>query len=171
MPDQWTMANLRRAVGTYPLRGPVLDVGAGDFASWMRPVFVDRGLAYFALDQRAAEGIDIVGDVTDTRTWTGPPSLRRGPRWGTVVLMSVVEHAANPERVVRACRRLLRRGGHLIFAAPICWPHHDFPADYWRILPAGARLLLDGMDVLELVTEAGDDYTVQNQVFAVARKA
>ena len=55
MPDQWTMGNLRRAAETYPLRGPVLDVGAGDFASWMRPVFVDRGLAYFALDQRAAE--------------------------------------------------------------------------------------------------------------------
>lgn len=160
MPDGWSVAQVRRALTSYPLAGPVLDVGAGAYSSWFRPIFAEAGLDYVALDRADHDGIDVVGDVLDYR--------ERG--WGTVCCLSVAEHAEDPARLVRRCRALLRRGGYLLFGAPICWEFHEYPHDYWRILPDGVRLWLNGMEICELVCEAGENFTVRNQLFAVARK-
>ena len=160
MPDAWSVAQVRRAISAYPLSGPVLDVGAGEYSSWFRPLFHEAGLTYIALDRDQCAGIDIHADVLSYRS----------SGWGSILCLSVAEHAERPKRIIDRCRVLLRRGGHFLFAAPICWERHDFPSDYWRILPDGARLMLSRMELLELVTENGDDFTMRNQLFAVARK-
>lgn len=162
MPDAWTVAQTARVIEQYGLDGPVLDVGTGVYAEWFRPHVTAAGLVYVTLDQEPHDGIDIVCRAG------GDEDLP--DRYPTILLLSILEHTPEPPRVIHWVVRHLLPGGHLLVAAPCAWAQHDFPADYWRILPDGARWLLRELEILELVLECGPDLSQRNQLFAVARK-
>src|SRR3990167_3768821 len=142
MPDAWSLAQVGRAVKEYNVEGPVLDVGAGTFSNWFRPHFEKANLWYVTLDADAHEGIDIVGTVPDVVLPYPHP---------TIMCLSVIEHTENPQVVVDWCIRNLLPRGHLFLAAPCSWPQHDYPHDYWRVLPDGVRWLMRDLEVLEVI--------------------
>lgn len=71
----------------------------------------------------------------------------------SVVCTQVLEHVAEPGRVLREAARVLRPGGVLVVTAPMLWPLHEEPFDYYRYTQHGLRHLLRqaGLEVLQEV--------------------
>jgi SAM-dependent methyltransferase len=180
VPDAWTLGRTEYWMRSVGATGPVLDVGTGEFHDWFRPLFESAGLRYVALDKQPLPGVEIVcdaGALTQIEEdaagayTTRPMIWKRAPaQFGTILLLSVLEHTPDPAQLTRWCAYHLAPGGHLFVAVPCCWPHHAFPDDYWRILPDGLRYLLRDLTLVSLEMETGDRLDVRNQIFAVARK-
>lgn len=163
MADQWSLDQVKRACQQYDLQGPVLDIGAGSFYTWFKPVFQDRGLQYWALDQFSIEGIDIVATVPKDRL------LRLDGGFKTVMLLSILEHTYVPVTVVKWAIKKLAIGGHLLISVPVVWEEHDYPIDFWRFMPQSIRWLTRELTLLELVQES-PRLIERGQLFAVAEK-
>jgi hypothetical protein len=58
-----------------------------------------------------------------------------GKRFGSVLVLSVLEHTFDPIRVLDNACNLLQAGGTCIVITPTIWPLHDYPYDCWRINP------------------------------------
>jgi len=56
-----------------------------------------------------------------------------------VMMFSVLEHLAEPERVLADIRRLLRPAGRLVMQVPFLYPLHDRPRDFGRFTEYGLR--------------------------------
>ena len=84
-----------------------------------------RGLAVISVDIKAAEGIDLVGDVVD-------PVFRERVRdaGGRSLLCSnLLEHVADPAAIACALAQLVPSGGYLFVSGPRSYPWHADPFD------------------------------------------
>ncbi len=54
-----------------------------------------------------------------------------------VLLFEVLEHIAEPDKVLSEIRRVLRPGGEFYLSVPFIYPIHDAPDDYWRFTNYG----------------------------------
>eukprot|EP00238_Polyblepharides_amylifera_P009790 CAMPEP_0196581110 /NCGR_PEP_ID=MMETSP1081-20130531/32454_1 /TAXON_ID=36882 /ORGANISM="Pyramimonas amylifera, Strain CCMP720" /LENGTH=380 /DNA_ID=CAMNT_0041901215 /DNA_START=66 /DNA_END=1208 /DNA_ORIENTATION=- len=52
-----------------------------------------------------------------------------------VVVQQVLEHVPHYQTCIHEFRRVLKPGGHILFASPATWPLHPAPRDYWRFMP------------------------------------
>lgn len=120
----WRQANwkfLEKQVSELDGQALILDVGAGhgDFAD----IFQNR--RYLSLDVVPYAEVDMVCDLT-----------RRIPfRPGTfdmLVLMNVLEHVFEPEKLLNALSILLKPGGKLLVAVPFMIKVHQPPYDFYR---------------------------------------
>jgi SAM-dependent methyltransferase len=66
-------------------------------------------------------------------------------------MFEVLEHVPNPRTAIEEAGRVLREGGTLLGSAPLVWPIHGDPHDYFRFTDAGIRALLDGFRGVRLV--------------------
>jgi SAM-dependent methyltransferase len=84
----------------------------------------------------------------------------------TVVSTEVLEHVPDPLRALREMRRVLKPDGHLILSAPMFWPRHEVPYDYFRYPYDGFLYLLkeSGFEVVRLFNR-GRSYAFLGQVF------
>lgn len=137
------------------ISGDVLDVGCGEmpFRS-----FLSDGARYHGLDiEDAADfGMHKHPDVTlfDGQTIPFPADS-----WDAILCTEVLEHAADPERLVQEMLRVLRPGGIILVTVPFSARVHHVPHDYWRFTLFGLRKLLADFTIIELV-ERGNDYAV-----------
>ncbi len=60
---------------------------------------------------------------------------------GTAILLSVLEHVADPFVAIDRLRDAMQVGGLAIVSVPFCFPHHPSPEDCWRFTPTGLRYL------------------------------
>jgi SAM-dependent methyltransferase len=60
-----------------------------------------------------------------------------------VLSTQVLEHVSDPAKVVSELFRVLTPGGHLWLTAPLVWPLHEEPFDFWRYTAHGLRHLLE----------------------------
>lgn len=61
----------------------------------------------------------------------------------SVICTQVLEHVAEPGRVLQEAARVLRPGGVLLLTAPLLWPLHEEPYDFFRYTPYGLRHLVE----------------------------
>jgi len=60
---------------------------------------------------------------------------------GTAILLSVLEHVADPFEAIDRLRDAMMPGGLAIVSVPFLFPHHPSPEDCWRFTPTGLRHL------------------------------
>jgi SAM-dependent methyltransferase len=136
--DRLTAA-VRGRIGA--LRGTVLDVGGGRDAphdeAWNPSVRLIR------LDVSAAHRPDVVADATRLPVGDG--------RLDAVTMFEVLEHVASPWAMIDEARRVVRPGGALLGSAPLVWPIHGDPDDYFRFTEAGLRAMLTGFEAVTVI--------------------
>jgi hypothetical protein len=76
-------------------------------------------------DVKAAEGVDIVGDLTDAETWGRLRAI--GAR--SVFCSNLLEHVTNREETCDRLFELVPPGGLLILSVPRAFPYHPDPID------------------------------------------
>lgn len=115
---------------------PVIDLGAGDYSSWYRGLF--NGVKYITLDikQNPNNHIDIIADILDM-------SNVEKNHYGVALLLETLEHIKNPFLAFEKISQIIRPGGMLICTTVAAWVQHDYPADYWRFMPEGLKLLCE----------------------------
>lgn len=89
--------------------------------------------------------------------------------WDLILCISVLEHLADVTAAAQRIHRALRPGGRAAIVAPMCFPYHDEPRDYWRFTGHGLRLLLSDFDAVELRSRGPRRLPFANM--AIARKA
>jgi SAM-dependent methyltransferase len=74
-----------------------------------------------------------------------------------VISQEVIEHVADPWRVVGEAARVLKPGGRLYLQAPFVIGYHPSPRDYWRFTAEGLRRLVEsaGLELERLEPSVG----------------
>lgn len=115
-------------------RGRVLDIGCA--GGWARHT-VSAQCDYVGLDYPlTAQGIygtrpDVFAD--------GASLPFHEDSFDTILLLEVLEHVAEPERVLSEIARVLKSGGILLLSMPFLYPLHDAPHDYQRYTAPGLK--------------------------------
>lgn len=141
-------ANLHDAIHKYA-RGKLLDIGCGNkpYESWIQAVCPE----YIGLDviQSSEQKVDIISDATAIPLPDGT--------FDTVFSSQAIEHIAEHGKVFGEAFRLLKPSGHFIVSAPMYWPLHEEPYDFFRFTRYGFRHLLEqhGFEVAEIKSCGG----------------
>jgi len=105
----------------------VLDAGAGE----CRHAAFFAHTRYFGTDNQLGDAVrydyarvSFVSDLTRIPVGSGTMDA--------VVSVNVLEHVAEPARVLAECHRVLRPGGRLYLVAPQSWRLHQAPQDFLR---------------------------------------
>ncbi|MFT3789796.1 MAG: class I SAM-dependent methyltransferase [Rudaea sp.] len=126
--------------------GRVLDIGCAD--EWARQV-ISAQCEYIGLDYPlTAQGA--YGTRPDVFADGGLLPFRDGT-FDTVLLLEVLEHVAEPARVLSEIERVLKSGGVLLLSMPFLYPLHDAPHDYQRYTAPGLKyaVVRAGLDCIE----------------------
>lgn len=128
---------VQRAADSVPSGSLVLDAGAGDC----------RYRVHFARhDYESADFAAVDKDYSGNLTYVC--DLREIPvedqRYDLVLLTQVLEHIPEPGRVLGELRRVLKPGGAIWLSAPLFYPEHEQPYDFFRYTQFGHRFLLEG---------------------------
>jgi SAM-dependent methyltransferase len=114
------------AAAAVPAGAVVLDAGAGDAP--YRPFFAHcdyRTQDWPSSVHEGASRADVVADLHEL------PAELSG-RFDFVLCTEVLEHVADPARVLRELARVLRPGGQILLTVPFVSGLHEEPYDYWR---------------------------------------
>lgn len=115
------------------ISGLVLDVGGGRDAS--HDASWGPNARRIRLDVAALHRPDVVGDAARLPVRDGSVDA--------VAMVEVLEHVPRPWVVVDEVWRVLRPGGVLVGSAPLVWPIHGDPDDYFRFTGSGLAVLLE----------------------------
>ena len=127
------------AAAATPRDARVLDAGAGDCRH--APLFAHA--RYVGTDNALGDAVAYdYGRLAFLSDLTALPL--RDATLDAVVSVNVLEHVAEPARVLAECRRALRPGGTLYLVAPQSWPLHQAPQDFYRFTRHGLERLLGG---------------------------
>jgi SAM-dependent methyltransferase len=114
----------------------ILEIGSGrqdmgENAYSFRRLFHESN-DFVQSDIDASYGHEVV-DVT---------TMEYDSEWDLILCVSVVEHIPDFMAAVQRIHRALTPGGRAVIVAPMCFPYHDEPHDYWRFTVHGVRYML-----------------------------
>ena len=124
--------------------GAVLEVGSRDYNGSPRSLFA--GSEYVGVDIDAGNGVDLVMSAYELSE-----HFQR-MRFGTVLLLNVLEHLGTPWVALAEIGKVISVGGYLYVSAPsFGYPLHDCPGDYWRVSEQTVRkVFMAGYDIISL---------------------
>lgn len=133
------IALVTEAIEKYGLKLPLADLGGH-----AHPLTVDYATESFGhLNERPfdhlAPGYDILNPDK------GDPAIEDLPQreeWGTVVCLSVLEHAKDPFALFDGLYRVLKPGGLAVVSTVFEYRYHGAP-DYWRFSPDSLKYLAE----------------------------
>ncbi|MFO7281495.1 MAG: methyltransferase domain-containing protein [Thermoanaerobacterales bacterium] len=70
--------------------------------------------------------------------------------WDLILCVSVVEHLPDFRAAAERMHRALRPGGRAVVVAPMWFPYHDEPHDYWRFTVHGVRHMLADFESVDV---------------------
>ncbi|HET6773862.1 MAG TPA: methyltransferase domain-containing protein [Acidimicrobiales bacterium] len=140
---KWIERQLAELAGE--LRGArILEIGSGrqdmgEDAYSFRHLF-EAGNEFVQSDVEPGHG-HLVVDVT---------TMDFEDEWDLILCVSVVEHVPDFRAAATRIHRALRPGGRAVIVAPMCFPYHDEPHDYWRFTVHGVRHMLADFDRVDV---------------------
>jgi SAM-dependent methyltransferase len=126
--------------GTVPADVMVLDAGAGD--SPYRKHFAHT--RYSAADVCLRIEAHRFSDVSYVCDLVSIPVT--DACYDVVLCTQVLEHVPRPLDVLREFYRVLKPGGRLWLSAPLSFPEHEIPYDFFRYTQFGLRFLFEQAD-------------------------
>lgn len=159
---RWVEAQLREVARD--LRSArVLEIGSGrqdlgEDAYSFRHVF-EPGNEFVQSDVDPSYG-HLVVDVT---------TMEFDEEWDLILCVSVVEHIPEFWAAAERIHRALSPGGLAVVVAPMCFPYHDEPHDYWRFTAHGLRRMLSDFESVDVRSHGPRRLPFASM--AVARKA
>jgi SAM-dependent methyltransferase len=75
----------------------------------------------------------------------------------SAICTAVMEHLEEPEKALRECHRVLKRGGIAIYSVPFIWHLHEEPRDFYRYSKYGLKYLFEktGFEILHITALSG----------------
>lgn len=136
--NQFIYGVTRSILETFPLSGPVLEIGSyqvpgQENVANLRPFFANQ--EYIGMDIRPGPGVDQVGNVEAL------PFADHSV--GTVLALNTFEHVARFWRGFAEVERILKPDGVFILSCPFYFHIHNHPSDYWRFTPESLDVLLE----------------------------
>lgn len=115
-------------------QGLILDDGCG--ARPYEEMVRQSGAQYIGMDveARGVRGPDVIADSLDL------PFANES--FDTILSTQVLEHVKDPFRMILEAARVLKHRGHLVVTAPMTWPLHEEPYDYFRFTRFGLEALV-----------------------------
>ena len=106
----------KKVMGYIPKNADVLDIGCGiDF--YLLRVVKDKIKSGVGIDMAVRNFTD--GKLTIKKTKvTGKLSFRSGS-FNTVTMIAFIEHITKPEKMLKECNRVLKKGGIIIITTPM----------------------------------------------------
>ncbi len=137
------------------IEGDVLDVGCGEmpFRS-----LIGAEARYTGLDVPEAASFGM-SQNPDIAFFDGEYIPFPDASFDHVLCTEVLEHAENPEALIREMHRVLRRGGTLLATIPFAARVHHAPHDYHRFTRYRLAILFRDFQMAE-ISERGDDISV-----------
>ena len=141
--------------------GNVLDAGSGN-SGWSKDMFGNQ-CSLITFDQFNDVNIDISGDLTKLSSYFTPE------QFDVVICMEVMEHVAQPFKVIEEIRAVLKPGGILLATTPFEHGlHGEDYGDYFRYTRQGwQQLLLNFSEVKEIKWLGPEERPKQYFVYAV----
>ena len=151
------------AATTLPIPEPVYEFGAFQVEGQEDLINVRElfpGKEYYGCDMRPGKGVDKILnlhhiDIPDDSV-------------GTVLLFDTIEHVEYPHKALNEVFRILKPGGICIVAAPMYFPIHNHPYDYWRFTPEAFRSLLKPFEQVFVGQAGKEDFP--HTVVGIAKK-
>ena len=145
-----------------PSEAKILDVGCG--IKPYRSLFVSNSYT----------GIDIAGGghVDDAKTvdayYDGYTIPYSDASFDTLICTQVLEHADDPEILVKECARVLKTGGRAFFSMPFVYPEHEIPYDFRRFTRFEHQRLFEKNNFSEIkITQTTGIFGTFGQLFVV----
>lgn len=114
---------------------PMLNVGSGTkkFREVIQPQIYQnifkpleaQGAAVHHLDIIAAEGVDIIGDLSNPEFLGQVKKMR----YQSILCNNLLEHVVNVAQICQAMVEVVADGGYLIITLPRLFPYHNAPID------------------------------------------
>jgi SAM-dependent methyltransferase len=129
----------------------LLDIGCG--VRPYEPLARRAGYSYIGLDRpspsSSAPRCDVIGSSLHLPFAEGS--------FDAVLSTQVLEHVPEPGRLLSEATRVLRPGGSLILTAPLTWPVHEAPNDFFRFTRFGLEYLAQqaGLEIVRLEALGG----------------
>jgi len=73
----------------------------------------------------------------------------------TVMIIAVLEHTKEPQKIVNEIHRVLKKGGVVYSTTPFMQPYHPSPTDYWRFTKDGLKHLFRNFRIVDIGVCAG----------------
>jgi SAM-dependent methyltransferase len=145
-----TVKELKKLVPKY-VKGCLIDIGCGSkpYENIIKK-YADR---YIGTDHSHSISDKSKLDFLGTAYSIGIKS----ETFDTALSTAVLEHLEEPESALRECYRLLKSGGHAIYAVPFIWHIHEEPRDFYRYSKYGLQYLFQktGFEIIELKSLSG----------------
>jgi len=137
--------------------GILIDIGAGN--SPYKKFFEKKVEDYITIDNDDFKGNkpDIFGDVLDLPI--------KNNSIDTVFSSQVLEHVANPQKMIDEIYRVLKKEGICILSTHMANPLHGEPHDYFRFTKYGLKHLFRNFNKIEKIEENGGALLSISQFF------
>jgi SAM-dependent methyltransferase len=124
---------LRKLLDASVIKSPCLELGAGVEGHTTRELIEKKQIKYFSSDMVTGQGVDFVVDFENISKVE--ECFNSVEKFGSILVMNVLEHTFEPIKLLDSVFTLLRPGGTCVIVAPSVWPIHNYPIDCWRINP------------------------------------
>jgi len=130
----------------FNIKGDLLDVAVGSPEASVRDLFSSSKVKLHELLQN--KWTDFHGDIT--RPGLGIPDASLDG----LLLLETIEHVRSIFSVLPILAPAIKKDGIILITTHCSWPIHQYPCDYWRIMPDGMLALTEPyFDMLELELE------------------
>lgn len=160
--NHWLNKNIRSSVNN--VKGILLDIGCGNEPYYT--IYSKKVDKYFGLDLPTASqvmDVNLRPDIISDANFSIPV---KNESIDTVLLLQVLEHLAEPGKVISEINRILKGRGILILSTRQLYPVHGIPFDFYRFTKYSLEyLLLKNNFVIEELKAEGSFWALIGVVF------